>query len=38
MGVKYSILISIKEGGRKKIHNIEVIEDIKNEIRRLESI
>ena len=35
-GGKVFYVISIKEGEKKKIHNTEVIEDIKKEIRRLQ--
>jgi len=34
-GGKVFYVISIKEGGKKKIHNTEVINEIKNEISRL---
>ncbi|MFA5646419.1 MAG: MjaI family restriction endonuclease [Candidatus Ratteibacteria bacterium] len=35
-GGKVFYVISMKEGDKKKIHNIEVIDDIKTEIRRLQ--
>ncbi len=35
-GGKVFYVISIKEGDKKKIHNTEVIEEIKNEIKRLQ--
>ena len=34
-GGKVFYVISVKEGDKKKIHNVEVIEEIKQEIRRL---
>ena len=34
-GGKVFYVISIKEGDKKKIHNVEVIDEIKNEINRL---
>lgn len=34
-GGKVFYVISIKEGDKKKIHNVEVIDEIKNEIERL---
>ena len=36
-GGKVFYVISIKEGGKKKIHNTEIIEQIKNEIKRLQN-
>lgn len=35
-GGKVFYIISIKEGGKKKIHNIEVITEIEQEIERLQ--
>lgn len=37
-GGKVFYVISIKEGDKKKIHNTEVIEEIKEEIERLEKL
>jgi hypothetical protein len=37
-GGKVLYVISIKEGGRKKIYNTEVIDEIRDEIRRLNSV
>jgi len=36
-GGKVFYVISIKKGGKKKIHNTEIIEQIKNEIKRLQN-
>lgn len=36
-GGKVFVIFSIKDGNRKKIHNPEVIEEIREEIKRLES-
>ena len=37
-GGKVFYVISIKEGDKKKIHNVEVIDEIKNEINRLNNL